>query len=128
MCLQSVAWAIRSTVSMTTGFTPGQLVFAKDMIMQVQVIADWERIKAARLQAAATANQQENKTRLDFQYKVGEKVLVRRIIQGEVEPKMANPYEGPFVIKKVYKNGTIKIRRGSYDETIHIRRVKPFRE
>ena len=126
--LQSVAWAIRSTVSMTTGFTPGQLVYGKDMIMQVRVIADWERIKAARLQAAATANQQENQKRLDYQYKVGEKVLVRKIIQGEVEPKMADPYEGPYIIKRVYRNGTLRIKRGSYDETIHIRRIKLYHE
>ena len=126
--LQSVAWAIRSTVSMTTGHTPGQLLFSRDMIMQVRVVADWERIKAARMKAAATANQQENKTRLDYQYQIGDKILVKKLIQGEVAPKMADPYEGPYEILKVYKNGTLKIKRGSYEETIHIRRVKPFRE
>ena len=31
--LQAVAWAIRSTVSTVTDYTPGQLVFSRDMIM-----------------------------------------------------------------------------------------------
>ena len=38
--LQVVAWAIRSTISTTTNYSPGQLVFSRDMIMQSQVTAD----------------------------------------------------------------------------------------
>ena len=38
--LQSVAWALRSTISTTTGHSPGQLAFSKDMIMQNKIIAD----------------------------------------------------------------------------------------
>ena len=45
VALQLVAWAIRSTVSMMSGYTPGQLVFSRDMTMQIKVIADCEAIK-----------------------------------------------------------------------------------
>ena len=41
-CLQSVAWALRSTVSTMSGYTPGHLFFPRDMIMQNTIIADWE--------------------------------------------------------------------------------------
>ena len=44
--LQSVAWALRSTVSSMSGFTPGQLVFNKDIIMQAAVIVDWGESKS----------------------------------------------------------------------------------
>ena len=40
--LQSVAWAIRATVSTVTKFSPGQLAFGHDMIMQTKVIVDWD--------------------------------------------------------------------------------------
>ena len=46
--LHSVAWAIRSTISTMSGYTPGQLVFSKDMIMQSVVTADWEKLNALR--------------------------------------------------------------------------------
>ena len=38
--LQTVSWAIRSTVSTMSGYTPGQLIFSRDMIMQSTVITD----------------------------------------------------------------------------------------
>ena len=40
---------------------------------------------------------------------------------------MNNPYEGPYKVVKGYRNGTIRIDRGAYTETIHIRRVKPYK-
>lgn len=36
--------------------------------------------------------------------------------------------EGPFVIIQINKNGTVKIQRNSYQETIHLRRIKPYNE
>ncbi|KAE8902430.1 hypothetical protein PF003_g13419 [Phytophthora fragariae] len=41
-------------------------------------------------------------------------------------PKLAQPTESPFVITAVYSNGTLTVDRGIYDETINIRRVKPY--
>ena len=42
---------------------------------------------------------------------------------------MDQPTEGPYVIIKVNQsNGTVKIVRGNYNETIHIRRLKPYHE
>ena len=43
--LQSVAWAIRSTINTMSGYTPGQLIFSKDMIMRVKIVADWKKVK-----------------------------------------------------------------------------------
>ena len=44
--LQAVAWALRSIVSSMSGFTPGQLVFNKDMIMQAAVIVVWGKLNS----------------------------------------------------------------------------------
>ena len=49
-------------------------------------------------------------------------------VQGdETGKKMQCPTEGPYKVLKVNTNGTLRIRRGNYDETIHVRRLKPFR-
>lgn len=123
--LQTVAWAIRSTVSTMSGYTPGQLVFNKDMIMQSNVIVDWEKIKLLKRASAQASNEKENKTRLHHQYSVGDKVL---IIITDIKSKMESPTEGPYEIRKVYQSGLVKISRGSYNEVIHIRRLKPYHE
>ena len=34
--------------------------------------------------------------------------------------------EGPYKIKIIYRNGTVKILRGAYEETISIRRLRPY--
>ena len=125
--LQSVAWAVRTTVSTTTGYSPGQLAFSRDMIMATQVKIDWERIKAIKQSAAIKNNASENSSRIHHNYQVGDQVLiVLDAHERRSQSKLQSPTRGPYVITKVYNNGTVKIIRGSYEEIIHIRRLKPF--
>ena len=39
--LQSAAWAMRTSIHMITKYSPGQLIFQRDMIIHKKVIADW---------------------------------------------------------------------------------------
>ena len=39
--LQSIAWTIRTTIHTVTNYSPAQLVFSKDMIMQMHINVDW---------------------------------------------------------------------------------------
>ena len=43
--LSSVAWAIRSTYHTTLQATPGQLVFQRDMLVNMPYLPDWAKIK-----------------------------------------------------------------------------------
>ncbi len=43
--LASMAWAICSTHHTTLKATPSQLVFGRDMLLNVKFIADWESIR-----------------------------------------------------------------------------------
>ena len=43
--LASVAWAIDSTHHTTLQATPGQLVFGRDMPLNLKFVADWEAIR-----------------------------------------------------------------------------------
>ncbi len=64
------------------------------------------------------------KNRITHAYSVGDKVLLFT----KRKTKLDSPTEGPYSIMNEYDNGTIKIRRNTYDEIINMRRVKPFKE
>jgi len=125
--LQTVAWAIRSTVSTSIGHSPGQLIFNRDMIMETKIKVDWLHLNATKLKTAQANNQLENKKRINHTYNVGNKVLI--LLKGiDRGAKLNQPTQGPFTITQVYNNGTVKIDRESYEEIISIRRLKPFNE
>ncbi|MCP4749189.1 MAG: hypothetical protein GY874_24100 [Desulfobacteraceae bacterium] len=72
------------------------------------------------------SNLRENKARFDFDYLVGQKVLLeqdgKKLRKGQVK------YLGPYIITSVHTNGTIRIQRGSISERVNIRRVTPYFE
>ena len=123
--LQSVSWAIRSTLHSTIGHSPGQLVFSHDMIMQNKVFIDWEKIRSAKDKASLLANIRENKSRVAHHYARGDQVLIV-YSPSDRKQKMLPPTEGPYPVTKVYQNGTVRIQRAGYKETIHIRRLRPY--
>eukprot|EP00957_Ditylum_brightwellii_P020736 1563555-Ditylum_brightwellii.AAC.1 len=47
---------------------------------------------------------------------------------GKTRAKLRRPTKWPYKIVEVYKNGTVKIQRRSYTETINIRQLKPYNE
>ena len=61
-------------------------------------------------------------------YVVGDKVLIVKKLYERTAKIGSAPTEGPFEITRVHTNGTVKMKRNNYYETINIRRLKPFRE
>ena len=70
--------------------------------------------------------QRENKKRIDYDYKVGDKVLVRK--DGILRKTESRYNSDPWTITTVHTNGTIRVQRGSKSERLNIRRVIPFFE
>ena len=70
-------------------------------------------------------NARENASRIAFDYKVGQKVLLRK---DGILRKAEYKYEGPYEITQVFCNGTVRIQRGSINERLNIRRLTPFTE
>jgi hypothetical protein len=48
------------------------------MIFDILLIADWQKIGEYRQQLTDLNNARENKGRIDYDYKVGQKVLLRK--------------------------------------------------
>ncbi len=51
--------------------SPGAAIFGRDMLFDVPFIADWKQIGEHRQRQTDLGNERENKTRVDFDYKVG---------------------------------------------------------
>ena len=74
--LQSAAWEIRTSVHMITKYSPGKLVFQRDIIIHKKVIADWDLVHARRRVQQIKDNDRKNKSRTDYGFKAGDRVRV----------------------------------------------------
>jgi transposase InsO family protein len=92
--LSATAFAVRSTYCTTLKKTPGQLVFGRDMIFNIQHVANWEYIRQNKQDRIEKNNNAENAKRVHHTYKEGDPVLLRR----GTENKYEAPYKGPFNI------------------------------
>ena len=125
--LQAVASSARSTVHTTHQRTAGQLVFQRDMVMQLAVSTDWKLLRRRKRHFTKLANKRENLKRLNHHYQINDKVLIR-LDKLEAGGKLARPTEGPYKVTEVHSNGTLTIQRGDYTERINIRRLRPYFE
>jgi hypothetical protein len=76
--LSDAAWAVCSTYHTVLKASPGAAIFGRDMLFDIPFIADWQKIGEYRQQLTDLSNAHENKGRIDYDYKVGQKVLVRK--------------------------------------------------
>ena len=119
----AAAYAIRATVHGVTKYTPSQLVYAKDMILRTTVEASVELVRQRREAAIQHNNRRENKRRVAYRYKKGDKVL---ILSRHLDPKL-QLHRGPYKVLSYDSNsGTLHIQRNNYVEPINIRNVRPY--
>jgi hypothetical protein len=71
-------------------------------------------------------NARENKGRIDHDYKVGQKVLLRK--EGILRNAESRWHKKPWLITSVHTNRTITVQHGNKIERMNNQRVKPFEE
>jgi hypothetical protein len=76
--ISDAAWAIRSTYHTMRKASPGVAIFGQDMLFDIPFIADWQKIGEHRQRLTDLNNTCENEGRIDYDYKVGQKVLLRK--------------------------------------------------
>ncbi len=96
------------------------------MLFDIPFIADWQKIGEHRQKLTDLNNTRENKGRIDYDYKVGQKVLVQK--EGILHKSEFIWHRKPWLIMSVHTNGTITVQRGNKLERMNIWRVKPFVE
>ena len=126
--LSAAAFTIRSTYHTTLEATPFNSYSNETCSYQyTSKQTGVTRIKTKRQDGMNHNNECENSLRIRHDYKVGDKILLR--IPGILR-KLSVPQTGPFTVKRVYTNGTIRIKRGSIvTEQINIcHAVEPYFE
>ncbi len=124
--LSDAAWAICSTCHTVLKASPGAAIFGQDILFDIPFIANWQKIWEYRQWLTDLNNAHENKGRIDYDYKVGQKVLVQKEdILCKSEPIW---HRKPWLIMSVHTNGTITVQRRNKLEWMNIRRVKLFVE
>jgi hypothetical protein len=94
------------------------------MLFDIPFVADWHKIGEQRQLLTNRGNQCKNTKQIDYDYKVGDKVLV--INEGILRKAESAYGKRPWTITTVHTNGTIMIQRGTKMEQLSIRRVEPF--
>jgi hypothetical protein len=106
--------------------SPGAAIFGQDMLFDIPFIANWKKIGEHKQQLTGLNNAHENKGRIDYDYKLGQKVLLRK--EGILCNAESRRHMKPWLITSVHTNGTIMVQRGNKIDRMNIRRVKPFEE
>jgi hypothetical protein len=96
------------------------------MLFDIPFIADWQKIGEHRQRLKDLNNARENKGRIDYDYNVGQKVLLRK--EGILRNAESRWHKKPWLITSVHTNRTITVQRGNKIDRINIWRVKPFEE
>ena len=91
--LAAALFAMCSMYHTTLHAMPGQLIFGRDMILNMQYLADWTAIKAHRQQLIHKNNIIENSKCIPHQYKVGGMVM----LENHCANKYKQLHKGPYL-------------------------------
>ena len=124
--LATAAYAARSALHITLGLSPGALVYNRDMLLDIPVIADWEALQQKRQIVIQKNLKRANQARVrHHDYAVGDKVLKLVYKPRKLQPRA----EGPYPINRVHVNGTVTVQRTAMTtERLNIRRIRPYWE
>ena len=118
-------FAVRSTVHTTTQYTPSQLVFGRDAILNINQEANWQLIKQHKQALINKGNQRENCRRQSHVYHTGDKVLLKTAWKTKFNH---DTYIGPYTVTEVWNNGTVRAHRGNVTDTYNLRNITHFKE
>ena len=121
--LIAASFAMHSMYHTTLCMMTGQLIFWRDMILNMQYLADWTVIKAHKQQLICKNNIIENSKCIPHQYKVGDKVMLENHRMNKYE----QPYKGPYLVTQVNTNGTVHLKIGPVMDTVNIRYMHPYK-
>ena len=102
-----------------------KLVFGRDSVLNITHDANWKIIKERKQKLIQKGNQRENRTRLEHQYKPGDKVLIKNAQDTKFGQ---TAYTGPYIIQEVNNNGTVRAIKQGVSDTYNIRNVQPYQE
>jgi hypothetical protein len=104
--------------------SPGALVFHRDMLLPIPVIANYNLIRERKQALIDHQAQRTNLRRIFKDYHAGDHVLVKEHDPATLQTRAV----GPFRIIEPHVNGTVTIERApNIHERLSIRRIRPYR-
>ena len=91
---------IRSTYHTVLNASPGAAKLERDMLFDIPFIADWRKIGDYRQRQTDLNNLR--KERIDYDYKVGDKILVRK--EGILRKTQPRYHNDPWTIVSIHTN------------------------
>ena len=74
--LAAAAFEIISTTNILKGYSPGQLVFGRDMIIPIKYTVDWYLLLQENQAQINKDNIRKNRNRVYRNYKFGDKIMI----------------------------------------------------
>ncbi len=100
--LDNTAWAICSTYQTVLKASLGAAIFGRDMLFDIPCVPDWHKIGEQRQSLNNYGNQRKNAKCIDYNYKIGDKVL---LINEGILCKAESAYgKEPWTITTVHTN------------------------
>ncbi|KAJ8566722.1 hypothetical protein ON010_g6402 [Phytophthora cinnamomi] len=121
--LDCAAYVIRVSYHPVLRASPAQLLSGEDMITRELHFANWGFLSKQRFMAILQENERENMKRIQHFYHIGDQVMLR--IPARSRKKTDPVSKGPFIIKEVFDNGTVRLDTGSTEYRVNIRRIFP---
>ena len=111
-------------VSTLGNYSPGALVFNRDMFLNIPLVADIVTLTQNRQALVDARLLRANRRRSRHDYKVQDMVFVN---VPDRKNKLSLIRRGPFPIIQVHTNNTVTIQRGPIHERISIRHLTPYK-
>jgi hypothetical protein len=117
--------AMGTGIHTTLGSCPGNLVFNRDMFLNILLIANWHAITQKCEHLINENLMHENCKQKCYDYVPNQKVLKKRHKTCELGQKTSGPYK----IMQTHVDGTLTVElKPRISERINIRRVIPYKE
>jgi hypothetical protein len=125
--LSDAAWAVCATYHIQCLQPPQVQQYLDEICYLTLFIADWQKIGQHWQRLTDLNNARENECRIDYDYKVGQKVLLQK--EGILcNAESRGWHKKPWLITSVHTNGTITVQRGNKIDRMNMQRVKRFEE
>jgi hypothetical protein len=122
--LQTAAYSAGAAIHGSLKITPGALVFHRDMILNIPIIADLELLRQRRQALIDEQLIRANRRRLSHDYQRNDEVQILTYKPGKLDPRASTP----FRIIRIHTNGTVTIQRTPLvTERINIRWLRSYR-
>ena len=116
---------MRVGIHTTLGSSPGNLVFNRDMFLNIPLIADWHAITLRREHLINENLIRENQKRRRYDYLPQQRILKKRWKPRKLDERTTGPYR----VLQTHVNGSVTIElRPGVSERLNIRRIIPYKE